>query len=76
MSAKDQETVQDKHGNEIHVGDYVGTKYRGGSHEGTVDRILTSKDETPHPPKVEFIDQHGHKVQHNPGTLEKDYHRK
>jgi Hypervirulence associated proteins TUDOR domain len=60
------------------VGDFVGTRFRGGTHEGKVERIITSKEETPHPPKVVLKDERGHEHLHNPGTLshnEKDFHR-
>lgn len=36
----------------IGEGDVVFTKYRGGTREGVVSHIATSKEETPHPPKV------------------------
>ncbi|KAL4963545.1 DUF2945 domain-containing protein [Aspergillus stella-maris] len=49
---------------------------RGGSHQGEVERIVTSeadaeKEDVKNPPKVIFNDQHGHRVAHNLGTLEK-----
>lgn len=67
--------VKDKKGNPIHEGDTVFTKIRGGKREGQVDEIVTTKEEAKekdvkNPPKVLFQDQHGHKVAHNPGTLE------
>ncbi|KIO20889.1 hypothetical protein M407DRAFT_81097 [Tulasnella calospora MUT 4182] len=67
--------IKDKYGEKISVGDQVYTKYRGGSHEGEVEKIVTSKEEAEdegvkNPPKVLFTDQHGHRVNHNPGTLE------
>jgi len=34
------ERVQDKRGENIKEGDYVFTKYRGGSHEGEVGRTV------------------------------------
>ncbi|KAJ0117545.1 hypothetical protein HZ326_31909, partial [Fusarium oxysporum f. sp. albedinis] len=51
------------------------TRIRGGRHEGDVERIVTTakdaeKEEVKNPPKVLFEDQHGHRVAHNPGTLE------
>jgi hypothetical protein len=36
----------------IKEGDVVSTPYRGGTREGVVSNIATSKEETPHPPKV------------------------
>ena len=36
----------------IHVGDWVSIRIRGGHQEGYVTKIATSTDETPHPPKV------------------------
>ncbi|CAD6445442.1 1266da5c-8735-4406-8b5c-562f5489a98a [Sclerotinia trifoliorum] len=70
--------VQDKKGNPINEGDTVYTKARGGKREGEVEEIImtqedaktSSKENVKNPPKVVFTDQHGHKVAHNPGTLE------
>ncbi|KAE8323821.1 hypothetical protein BDV39DRAFT_208487 [Aspergillus sergii] len=71
--------VKDKHGDTIHEGDYVFTRIRGGSHQGEVERIVMDEQEAEeegvkNPPKVVFHDQHGKKVAHNPGTLEKMEH--
>ncbi|KAL2218024.1 hypothetical protein M432DRAFT_616185 [Thermoascus aurantiacus ATCC 26904] len=70
------ERVQDKRGENIKEGDYVFTKYRGGSHEGEVEKIVMDErgareEGVANPPKVVYTDQHGHKVAHNPSTLEK-----
>ncbi|GFF52022.1 hypothetical protein IFM58399_09217 [Aspergillus lentulus] len=70
------ERVKDKEGENINEGDHVYTRYRGGSHEGKVERIVMDQAEADeenvaNPPKVIFTDQHGHRVAHNPGTLEK-----
>jgi hypothetical protein len=46
---KEMEALADKG---IKEGDVVFTKYRGGTRGGVVSHIATSKDETPHPPKV------------------------
>ncbi|GKZ83633.1 hypothetical protein AnigIFM56816_008728 [Aspergillus niger] len=51
------ERVQDKSGKNINEGDYVYTKYRGGSHEGEVDKVVTDdagahEEEVANPPKV------------------------
>ncbi|OCK84694.1 hypothetical protein K432DRAFT_413832 [Lepidopterella palustris CBS 459.81] len=67
--------VEDKKGNSIDEGDRVFTKIRGGKREGEVEEIVTTQEEAKkenvkNPPKVVFHDQHGHKVAHNPGTLE------
>ncbi|KAG4424243.1 hypothetical protein IFR04_002647 [Cadophora malorum] len=67
--------VEDKKGNAIDEGDRVWTKIRGGKREGEVEGIVTTEEEAKkenvkNPPKVIFHDQHGHKVAHNPGTLE------
>jgi len=67
--------VEDKKGNVIEEGDTVFTKIRGGKREGEVEKIVTTqaeakKENVKNPPKVVFHDQHGHKVAHNPGTLE------
>ncbi|KAJ5479396.1 hypothetical protein N7530_004905 [Penicillium desertorum] len=37
------EEIQDKQGNDINEGDFVNTRFRGGSHEGKVQTIV--KDE-------------------------------
>ncbi|BCS07779.1 hypothetical protein ASPFODRAFT_53006 [Aspergillus luchuensis CBS 106.47] len=68
--------VQDKTGEQINEGDYVYTRYRGGTHEGEVDKVVTDEaeaheEEVANPPKVIFHDQHGHRVAHNPKTLDK-----
>lgn len=49
--------VKDKNGEPIHVGDHVFARARGGSHEGDVEKIVTTKEEAEregvkHPPKV------------------------
>ncbi|KAH7357113.1 hypothetical protein BKA65DRAFT_221352 [Rhexocercosporidium sp. MPI-PUGE-AT-0058] len=67
--------AEDKKGNVIDEGDRVFTKFRGGKREGEVEKIITTqeeakKEDVKNPPKVIFHDQHGHKVAHNPGTLE------
>ncbi|OQE41141.1 hypothetical protein PENCOP_c005G03851 [Penicillium coprophilum] len=69
--------VTDKHGNVIHPGDYVGTRIRGGTHEGYVKEIVTDRQraeevDVKHPPKVRFQNKDGKMVAHNPGTLEID----
>ncbi|KAI0951525.1 hypothetical protein AcW1_008550 [Taiwanofungus camphoratus] len=71
--------VLSKEGEPIKVGDTVTTRYRGGKHEGKVEAVLRNaqdvKDagglgiDVKNPPKVVYIDQHGHRVSHNPGTL-------
>ena len=43
------EALKDKN---IHVGDWVSLRIRGGHQEGIVKKIATSTEETPHPPKV------------------------
>ncbi|KAL4880027.1 hypothetical protein BJY04DRAFT_219560 [Aspergillus karnatakaensis] len=68
--------VQDKNGQDIKDGDYIYTKIRGGSHRGNVDTIVTheagaEQEAVKNPLKVIFKDQHGHRVAHNPGTLER-----
>ncbi|OJJ57776.1 hypothetical protein ASPSYDRAFT_47001 [Aspergillus sydowii CBS 593.65] len=68
--------IQDKNGQPIQEGDYVFTRVRGGSHQGKVQKIVTDEEEAEqedvkNPPKVIYSDQHGHRVAHNPGTLEK-----
>jgi hypothetical protein len=86
--------IKDKNGEPIKEGDKVFTKIRGGTHTGTVEKIVTTKEEAEkegvkNPPKVScsaltygygrivltavqviYTDQHGHKVSHNPGTLQ------
>ncbi len=68
MSSED---IEDKHGDEIHEGDLVGTRYRGGTRDGEVKSIATTEKEHPHPPKVIFDTQRGKEVAHNPHTLTK-----
>ena len=36
----------------IHIGDRVSLRIRGGHQEGIVEKIATSTEETPHPPKA------------------------
>ncbi|KAF8902883.1 hypothetical protein CPB84DRAFT_1678414 [Gymnopilus junonius] len=72
MSSK---TVYDKNGKEISPGDLVTIKIRGGHQEGRVEKIVhteadAEKEDVKHPPKVIYVDQHGHRVNHNPGSLE------
>ncbi|KAF4633172.1 hypothetical protein G7Y89_g4950 [Cudoniella acicularis] len=67
--------VEDKRGNTISEGNRVFTKTRGGKREGEVEEIVMTTEEADeknvkNPPKVLFHDQHGHKVAHNPETLE------
>ncbi|KAK3313188.1 hypothetical protein B0H66DRAFT_387657 [Apodospora peruviana] len=67
--------LTDKNSEPINVGDHVYTRARGGRHEGDVERVVITEKEAEkegvkHPPKVLFTDQHGHRVSHNPGTLE------
>ncbi|PKS12620.1 hypothetical protein jhhlp_000828 [Lomentospora prolificans] len=67
--------IKDKNGEPLKEGDQVWTPYRGGKHEGKVDKVITTRDEAEqegvkNPPKVLFTDQHGHHVNHNPGTLQ------
>ncbi|RYP10357.1 hypothetical protein DL764_000691 [Monosporascus ibericus] len=69
------EQVRDKNSEPIKEGDHVYTRYRGGRHEGEVEKVVTTGAEAKeegvkNPPKVLFQDQHGHNVSHNPGTLE------
>ncbi|KAK3939372.1 hypothetical protein QBC46DRAFT_315974 [Diplogelasinospora grovesii] len=71
--------IKDKYGKPIKEGDHVYTRIRGGRQEGDVYKIVTSQEEAEkegvkHPPKVLFIDQHGHRVSHNPGTLQHTEH--
>jgi hypothetical protein len=49
--------IKDKNGEPIKEGDHVFARARGGSHEGNVEKIVTSKEEAEregvkHPPKV------------------------
>lgn len=49
--------IRDKHGQTIHEGDHVYTPFRGGRHEGDVEKIVTTKQEADeegvkNPPKV------------------------
>lgn len=49
--------IKDKNGEPIKVGDNVFTKIRGGSHEGQVEKIVTTEEEAKEegvkrPPKV------------------------
>ncbi|KAH8690156.1 hypothetical protein BGW36DRAFT_433110 [Talaromyces proteolyticus] len=72
-----KKNVKDKIGKPIHEQDYVFTRYRGGTHEGRVEKIVMSREEAEdegvsNPPKVVYTDQHGHPVAHNPQTLIKD----
>ncbi|EAU82122.1 hypothetical protein CC1G_09581 [Coprinopsis cinerea okayama7 len=72
MSPSNQ--VVDKEGMPIHVGDEVSCRARGGKHVGKVEKIVYTKEEAEeegvkNPPKVIYTDQHGHRVNHNPGTL-------
>jgi hypothetical protein len=86
--------IKDKNGEPIKEGDEVSTKIRGGTHTGTVEKVVTTKEEAEqegvkNPPKasllmadsgreanvltlsqVLYTDQHGHNVNHNPGTLQ------
>ncbi|CAG8629052.1 1856_t:CDS:2, partial [Diversispora eburnea] len=72
MSQKQFETLKEK---DIQPGDYVSTRFRGGSRQGYVEEIVKNEEqakehpEVIRPPKVVFTDQHGHKVAHNPTTL-------
>lgn len=63
MFSKSSDTVHDKSGKPIHIGDTVSTKARGGKRVGEVDDIVVSKQEAQeknvkNPPKVLFRDQH------------------
>jgi uncharacterized protein YwbE len=49
--SSEQRALEEK---DIQVGDTVRTKYRGGVREGVVKEIATTKEEHPHPPKVDF----------------------
>ncbi|KAJ5688280.1 hypothetical protein N7536_010899 [Penicillium majusculum] len=67
--------VTDKHENVINPGDYVGTKIRGGMHEGHVEEIIMDQKRAEevavkNPPKVRFKNKNGKMVAHNPSTLE------
>lgn len=67
--------IKDKNGQPIKEGEEVFTKIRGGTHTGTVEKVVTSQEEAEkegvkNPPKVLYTDQHGHHVNHNPGTLQ------
>ncbi|KAL2167535.1 hypothetical protein VTG60DRAFT_1121 [Thermothelomyces hinnuleus] len=73
--------LRDKNNEPINVGDHVFARARGGSHEGDVEKIVTSKEDAEkegvkHPPKVLYTDQHGHHVQHNPGVLQHGEYKK
>ncbi|KAL2163241.1 hypothetical protein VTH06DRAFT_5297 [Thermothelomyces fergusii] len=73
--------LRDMNKEPINVGDHVYARSRGGRHEGDVEKIVTSKEDAEeegvkHPPKVLYTDQHGHHVQHNPGTLEHGEYKK
>ncbi|KAL2012751.1 hypothetical protein VTN00DRAFT_276 [Thermoascus crustaceus] len=51
------EKVKDKNGENIQEGDFVFTKYRGGSHEGEVEKIVMDErgareEGVANPPKV------------------------
>lgn len=49
---------------DIHIGDYVGTKFRGGTRQGYVEEI--------HDGKATFTNQRGKQVTHKLTTLAKD----
>ena len=51
---------------DIHVGDYVGTRFRGGTREGFVEEMLEDGK------KAKFHNQRGKEVVHNVTTLAKD----
>ncbi|KXX74793.1 hypothetical protein MMYC01_203295 [Madurella mycetomatis] len=73
--------LKDKNGEPINEGDHVFARSRGGRHEGEVEKIVTTEEDAKeegvkHPPKVLFTDQHGHHVQHNPGTLQHGEYKK
>ncbi|KAG7091947.1 hypothetical protein E1B28_008337 [Marasmius oreades] len=75
MSPKKQTEVLSKQGESIEVGDHVYTPFRGGRHEGDVEKIVRTaeeakKENVKNPPKVLFTDQNGKFVSHNPGTLD------
>ncbi|KEF63727.1 uncharacterized protein A1O9_01705 [Exophiala aquamarina CBS 119918] len=71
------EDVKSKGGATIEKGDTVETPYRGGTHTGKVEQIITDEDEArnldakgaSHAPAVVFTDQNNKKVAHKPGTL-------
>ncbi|BCR87660.1 DUF2945 domain-containing protein [Aspergillus chevalieri] len=70
------EGVKDKNGETIYEDDFVFTRYRGGSHQGKVEKIVMDaagarEEGVANPPKVIYTDQHGHRVAHNPSTLDK-----
>ncbi|CRG89800.1 hypothetical protein PISL3812_06839 [Talaromyces islandicus] len=70
------EHIRDRKDEEIHEGDWVWTRFRGGVREGEVQRIVRDEEEArdegvANPPKVVFTDQHGDRVAHNPTTLSK-----
>ncbi|CDM30919.1 unnamed protein product [Penicillium roqueforti FM164] len=64
------EEIQDKNGKDITEGDFVYTKYRGGSHEGKVEMIIRDQASAQQEGVI-YTDQHGHRVAHNPITLTK-----
>ncbi|GAB1317898.1 Hypervirulence associated protein TUDOR domain-containing protein [Madurella fahalii] len=73
--------LKDKNGEPINEGDHVFARSRGGRHEGEVEKIVTTEEDAKqegvkHPPKVLFTDQHGHHVQHNPGSLQHGEYKK
>ncbi|KAF9254565.1 hypothetical protein L218DRAFT_471880 [Marasmius fiardii PR-910] len=75
MSPKNSNEVFSKQGEPIEVGDHVYTPFRGGRHEGDVEKIVRTAEEAneenvKNPPKVLFTDQNGKHVAHNPGTLD------
>ncbi|KAJ5658194.1 uncharacterized protein N7484_001843 [Penicillium longicatenatum] len=79
--------VLDKKGETLTQGDYVHIKSRGGHREGEVDKIVTDQEgaqaeRVVNPPKLHpksdalstqviFTDQHGHRVSHNPQSVDK-----
>ncbi|KAJ6127695.1 hypothetical protein N7471_008912 [Penicillium samsonianum] len=59
----------------LNPGDYVGTRIRGGTHEGHVEEMITDQQRAEevgvkNPPKVRFENKDGKMVAHNPDTLE------
>lgn len=55
--------IKDKNGQPIKVGEEVFTKIRGGTHTGTVEKIVTTKEEAEkegvkNPPKVGNLQSH------------------
>lgn len=59
-----KETVEDKLGEEVNIGDEVSTRMRGGKRAGPVTDITLTKEEADekgikNPPKVTLKDQHG-----------------